>query len=140
MKVRISRFGLPVVVCLVVSLAAWGQYPGGGMGGTTGTGGTYTAPAGGYKASTGIAIGAAAAAAGGIGFLLLHNRGSVKGCVESGANGATLTSGKTVYTLVGATSDIKPGERFELKGKASQDKAGHHSFDVRQVAKDLGAC
>lgn len=140
MKHHTDRLGFLVAMCLIFTVGAWAQYPTGGGTGGTGTGGTYTAPAGGYKTSTGVIVGVAAAAGGAAAFLLLHNRGTVKGCVENGSSGTTLTSGKTVYTLVGAPSDVKPGERFELKGKTLKDKAGHRSFDVQKVGKDLGPC
>lgn len=140
MKVfRSRRLGVLLVAGLATSISLWAQYPTGG-GGTGSTGGTYTAPAGGYKTSTGVLIGAGAAAAGAVAFLVLHNRGTVKGCFEQGASGPTLTSGKNVYALVDAPESLKPGERFELKGKAARDKAGHRSFSVQKVAKDLGAC
>jgi hypothetical protein len=71
-----SGFILRFAVALSLGTASiFGQYPGGS-----------SQPPGGYHSSTGIAIGAGAAA--GIGYLVLrnHNRGTVVGCLRSASN------------------------------------------------------
>lgn len=122
-------------VALALSLTAWGQ----GVYGP-GTPG-YTAPPGGYKASTGLLIGGAVAAAGVVGFLLLHHSDSVTGCVATSGAGQTLTtSDHKTLTLSGDTAGLQAGERVKLDGKSLKSNDGPQGFEVHKLAKDLGAC
>src|SRR5690348_16428017 len=101
-----SRFTILPSLC---AASTFGQYPGGApppsMGGATPPSGSYNPSMGGYHTSTGIAIGAGAAAGVGILYLVLHNRhhGSVVGCLQS-ANNASETlrddNKKDIYTLI----------------------------------------
>ena len=128
------------VLALGMTLSAFGQvYPGPG---STGGTGTYTPPKGGYKSTTGIAIGAAAAAGVTVAYLALHNRGSVSGCVEAAGNGTQLVDPKSqrTFALIPGTADLKPGERVALKGKKIKNDNGEMSFQVQEVKKDYGPC
>ena len=121
------------VVALLCAASAFAQYSGGTMGST-----------GGYKSSTGIAIGAAAAAGVGIGYLALRHSGGVSGCVESGANGQMQLIGSKAsnnYMLLNPTSvTLEPGERVKLKGKKVKGSSGQEVFEVHGLAKDYGPC
>lgn len=126
-----------------LSGSALGQYGGGGgaMGGSNG--GVYTAPKGGYSSSTGIAIGAGAAAGVGLAYLALHNRSTMVGCVEASSDGTKLMSekDKNTYALI-ASNDVvlAPGERVALKGKKTKDDSGKPTFEVHKMVKDYGSC
>lgn len=130
---------------LLLSTTAHAQYGGGG--GTMGTPtapGTYTPSSGksyGNGKAIGIGIGAAAAGAGAI-YLMTHRSSKVTGCVETANDGLRLTDDKSNRTLalVPGNSDIKPGERLELKGKIKKNAAGEQNFLVKAVDKDLGSC
>jgi hypothetical protein len=134
------RLFLGLLLCAAVSGSALGQY-GGGMGGSTG--GVYTAPKGGYSSSTGIAIGAGAAAGVGLAYLALHHRGTMVGCVEASSDGTKLMNekDKNTYALI-ASNDVvlTPGERVALKGKKTKDDSGKLSFEVHKLMKDYGSC
>lgn len=131
---------------LLLSTTAYAQYGGGG-GGTMSTPtatGTYTPSSGksyGNGKAIGIGVGAAAAGAGAI-YLLTHRSSKVTGCVETANDGLRLTDDKTNRTLalVPGNSDVKPGERLELKGKIKKNAAGEQNFLVKGVQKDLGSC
>jgi hypothetical protein len=129
-----------LVACLVFSLAApaFAQY-GGGMGGTTGT---YTAPKGGYGSSTGIIIGAAAAAGVGVTYLALRHHGNIVGCVEPSSDGTKLMNEKdqNTYALVANNVSLAPGQRVALSGKKSKDDSGKPTFTVSKLVKDYGTC
>jgi hypothetical protein len=132
------------ILWLALSASAFGQYGGGTGMGTTGTGGgVYTAPKGGYKSSTGIAIGAAAAAGVGVAYLALRHRGGVVGCVEQSSDGSKLMNerDKNTYALL-ASKDVvlTPGERVALAGKKAKDDSGKLTFEATRVAKDYGSC
>jgi hypothetical protein len=116
--------------------------PGTGTG--TGTTPVYTAPSGGYKSSTGIAIGAAAAAGIGVGYLVMHSRAGLTGCLVNRDNGQMELVGKKpadTYVLhYNSSVSLQPGERVRLKGKKLHDGSGQNMFEVHGLAKDYGAC
>jgi hypothetical protein len=88
-------------------------------------------------------VGAAAAGAG-ILYLTLHHRGSLTGCVEASDNDAPLSlvddKKHQTFSLLPGSTDLKPGERVELRGKRSKDGKGAQTFQVSKVVKNLGAC
>jgi hypothetical protein len=132
--------GRVAVAVVVLAACAFAQtYPGG-----TTMPGVYTAPSGGYKSSTGIAIGSAAAAGVAVGYLVMHNRGSLSGCLVSGDNGQMELrrnkSGGTYMLRNDSSVSLKTGERVRLKGKKVHDGSGQNMFDVHGLAKDYGAC
>ena len=120
-----------IVALSLSAAAAFGQYPAG------------TSP-GGYHSSTGIAIGAGAAAAAGIGYLVLRNHhGKVSGCVQSIDHVETLLddSQKNAYTLINLNAvPLKTGERVELRGKRIRQNSGTPAFEVHGLIKDYGQC
>ena len=91
----------------------------------------------------GVAVGAIGAGIGiGIYYAVHHNH-SLTGCAVSGANGLELRNGgdQRTYTLVGAVTAIKPGERVRVSGKRVKKSAGpNQQFIVEQLSKDYGAC
>ena len=137
-----TRIALAVVVCAACAFAQ--QYPTDPtMPGTTSAGG-YSAPSGGYKSSTGIAIGTAAAAGVGVGLFVMHYRGSLSGCVASRDNGQLELMGKNhadPYMLLNNSSvPLQPGQRVRLKGRKIHNGSGQAMFEVHKLAKDYGAC
>jgi hypothetical protein len=139
----VARIAAAVVVC---AASAFAQYPGGTTMPGMGTGGTpaYTAPSGGYKSSTGIAIGAAAAAGIGVGYFVMHSRAGLSGCLVSRDNGQMELVGKkpaNTYVLhYNSSVSLQPGERVRLRGKKLRDGSGQNMFEVHGLAKDYGAC
>ena len=131
-----SRRAIGAIVLLVlVSSAAFAQYPGGG-----GTGGTGSYPSYGSK---GAVIGAVAggAAAAGLLYWKFHKRTKMEGCLAG--NGDKLVSGKnnSIYNLTNKQSQtLKPGERVELLGKKTKNSSGEPLFEVYKVSKNLGQC
>ncbi|MGA2217702.1 MAG: hypothetical protein ABSG51_06430 [Terracidiphilus sp.] len=91
----------------------------------------------------GVAIGAIGAGIG-IGIYYgFHHGHSLKGCAVSGASGLELKNkgDDQTYTLVGAVSTIKPGERVRVSGKKAKKSAGPApQFVVEQMSKDYGPC
>jgi hypothetical protein len=91
----------------------------------------------------GIAIGAIGAGIGvGIYYAVHHNR-SLTGCAASGPNGLELENhgDQQTYSLVGAVSAIKPGDRIRVSGKKVKKSTGPSSqFLVEQLSKDFGPC
>ena len=142
---RLTGQAIRMSVILLLSTAAFAQYGGGGgMGGTTGapgSSGTSSTPSYGHGKAIGIGVGAAAAGVGAV-YLMTHRASRVSGCVETADDGLHLTDDRTKRTLalVPGTTDIKSGERVELKGKIKKNAAGDQSFLVKTVAKDLGEC
>ena len=130
---------LGFLLAAAVSGSALAQY---GTGGGS-TGGVYTAPKGGYSSSTGIAIGAGAAAGAGLAYFALRKHGTMVGCVETSSDGTNFVNekDKKTYALI-ASNDVvlAPGERLALKGKKSQDDSGKLSFKVNKLVKDYGSC
>lgn len=96
-----------------------------------------------------VAIVAGVAAAGAIGVgtavAINHDRHILKGCVSSGPDGFQLTrdSDKKVFSLVGVSADIQPGEKVKLHGakqKKQKGSPGNQQFLVERVTKDFGRC
>jgi len=117
---------------LLLSGPAFAQY-GGGRGSASPT----------YGSGKVIAIGAGAAAAGaGVLYLTLHHRGSLTGCVQRGDDGLSLVDDTKhqTYSLLPGSTDLKSGERVELRGKRSKDEKGAQTFHVSKVVKNLGSC
>ncbi len=78
--------------------------------------------------------------------LILHyhhksKSGTITGCVDSGANGMSVTNEKDKrnYALSGNTVSIKQGDRVTLEGKPNGPSNGR-VFEVQMVARDFGAC
>lgn len=117
------------------------SYPG-GTPTTTAPNGTYTAPAGGYSSSTGIGIGVGAAAGAGVLYLVLRHRGLVRGCVQQANDGLSFVDDKSkqIYSLMPGDTDVRSGERVELKGKKVKDDNGTQVFDAKKLVKNLGDC
>jgi len=139
---NLIRLVLGLSLGAVLSSSALGQYgTGGGMGGSTG--GVYTRPKGGYSSSTGIAIGAGAAAGVGLAYLALRHHSTMVGCVEASSDGTKLTNekDKNTYALIaGNDVGLAPGERVALKGKKTKDDSGKLTFEVHKLVKDYGSC
>jgi hypothetical protein len=88
----------------------------------------------------GVIVGVAAAAAVGITYAVLHNRGIVAGCiVETGGKRTLVGSDKKVYSLLDTGPSLPVGERAKLKGHKS-GPASAPSFQVDKVLKDYGHC
>jgi hypothetical protein len=139
---RLMRQGIRLAVILLLSATAYAQYGGGGgTVGTPGSPGTSSTPSYGHGKAIGIGVGAAAAGVAAV-YLMTHRASRITGCVETADDGLHLTDDKTKRTLalVPGTTDIKSGERVELKGKIKKNAAGDQSFLVKTVAKDLGQC
>lgn len=137
------RMILGVALCLFVAAAGFAQYGGGapGMGTTTGAGGVYTPPKGGYKSSTGIAIGGAAAAGVAVAYLMMRNRKSVVGCLAESAAGTELRDAKgQTYVLDAPNVSLKMGDRVKLSGRKTKTDTGEPGFAARKLVKDYGPC
>ena len=87
-----------------------------------------------------------AAIAVGVTLLILHQRhkpksGTITGCIDSGANGASVTNEKDKqnYALSGNTVGVKQGDRMTLQGKP-KDSGQTPVFEVQKVTRDFGAC
>ncbi len=138
-----------LLVCLAVSATASAQYGGGGTGGT-GTGGTNSS--GGYGSGNGkaigIGVGVAVGAALGIGLLVHHhhvaarNETSMIGCTQSVLDGMSLKNEKDnlTYRIVSGGATLQPGQRVELKGVATDQSSGTHSFRVKSLINNYGTC
>ena len=144
LREMLTRLTVAISLCAVSALA---QYdPGPGMPGSPGTPGSpgYTPPKSGYSSKTGIAIGAAAAAGVGIGYLALRNRGEMTGCVARSDNGELTfinEKDKTTYTVMnGGGARLTPGDRLKVKGKKVKQSSGEMALEVRDVKKDFGPC
>jgi hypothetical protein len=143
MKHIMLKLAAGVMIGVAASTAALGQYGGGGMGGSVGggaKGGVYTPPKGGYSSSTGIALGAGAAAGITAGYLVLRSHHSMVGCVGETAKGTTLANGKGVYTLDTGDVNLKVGDRVKVRGKKTKTDSGEPSFAVKKLVKDYGSC
>jgi hypothetical protein len=138
---RAIPFALRVSVILFFSIPAFAQYGGGGTGMGTGTATGTGSPS--YGSGKAIGIGVAAAAAGGVGlYLALHHGSSVTGCVQSGNDGLRLADekNKKTYSLLPGGTDLKPGEKVELRGKKSNEAGAGQSFQATKLVKNLGDC
>lgn len=137
------RVILGVALCLFLTTAGFAQYGGGvpGMGTTAGAGGVYTPPKGGYKSSTGIAIGGAAAAGIAVAYLVLRNHKSVVGCLAESAAGTELRDAKgQTYVLDAPNISLKMGDRVRLSGRKTKTDTGAQGFAARKLVKDYGPC
>jgi hypothetical protein len=98
-------------------------------------------------AGVGIAVGVAAIA------LYVHHKhsmqnkaahpsASIVGCTQVANNGVTLLDekDKKVYSLVAAGMDLKSGERVELTGNETVDRAGKRIFTAETLSRNLGFC
>lgn len=136
--------GLSIAVALALTAPAFGQYNGGsgGTGGGTTSGGVYTPPKGGYSSSTGIAIGVGAAAAAGVAYFALRNRGTLTGCVQGAGNDPVIITGKDdkSYTLDDGGLSLKTGDRVKLRGKKVKSSSGETTFTATKLVKDYGPC
>ena len=69
---------------------------------------------------------------------------TITGCINSGANGMTVTDekDKQIYALSGNTTGIKPGDRMKLQGKKVKSKGADKTivWEAKAVAKDFGVC
>jgi hypothetical protein len=141
------RLAQCIVLYTAISTTAFAQYGGGGTTTGAGTGG-YTPPKGGYSAGTGIAIGAAVAAAVGVALLVRHRHhaaqphASLVGCTQSAQSGFSVTNEKDhqTYLLVADNADLKAGERVELSGQKTKDGLGSRTFLVQNIVEDYGVC
>ena len=83
-------------------------------------------------------------AAVGVGIYLVARKPPARtGCVQTTATGLQLKaeSDAELYTLVGDTALIKPGDRVKVSGKRKKkDSSGPRLFVVDKVVKDYGAC
>ncbi len=133
-----------IFLVVTVSGAAFAQYGGGTTGGMAGgsAGGVYTPPKGGYSSSTGIAIGAGAAAGVGLAYYMLHNRKSVVGCVEESAGGTQLLNekDKKTYAIDPGDLSLKVGDWVKLSGKKMKSDSGQPTFVAKKLVKDYGSC
>lgn len=140
--ISIRRMILGVALCLFVAAAGFAQYGGApGMGTPGSTGGVYTPPKGGYKSSTGIAIGGAAAAGVAVAYLVMRNRKSVVGCLAESAAGTELRDAKgQTYVLDAPNVSLKMGDRVKLSGRKTKTDTGAPGFAARKLVKDYGPC
>jgi len=69
---------------------------------------------------------------------------TITGCVNSGANGMTVTDEKDkhIYALSGNTTGIKPGDRMKLQGRKVKPKGPDKTlvWEAKDVTKDFGVC
>jgi hypothetical protein len=128
-----NQFVRGFLFTLLLSAPAFAQYGGGGS----------ASPSYGSGKAIGVGVGAAAAGAGVL-YLTLHHKGSLTGCVGASDNEAPLSlvdeKKHQTYSLLPGTTDLKPGERVELRGKSSKDGKGGQTFRVSRVVKNLGTC
>lgn len=71
-------------------------------------------------------------------YVIVH-KPSITGCTEEGANGLAIHTERKnrTYSLTGDTGSLRAGERVCVSGKAHEK---NHTFAVRKVSKDFGAC
>ncbi len=69
---------------------------------------------------------------------------TITGCVNSGANGMTVTDEKDnrIYALSSNTEGIKPGDRMKLHGKRVKSKGPDKKlvWETKSVENDFGVC
>ncbi|HXU13754.1 MAG TPA: hypothetical protein VN708_01385 [Terriglobales bacterium] len=131
-----SRRAIGAIVLLVlVSSAAFAQYPGGGGAGSSGSYPSY--------GSKGAVIGAVAggAAAAGLLYWKFHKRTKVEGCLAGSGDKLVSEKDNHIYNLTNKQNQtLKPGELVELLGKKTKDSSGEPLFEVHKLSKDLGQC
>ncbi len=91
-----------------------------------------------YVALAAVGVGAVA----GLSIYFLVRKGpSLTGCVDADAAGLELKDegSQRVYTLIGETGNIKPGERVQVYGKKEKSKTDPH-FLIKHLPKALGPC
>ena len=95
----------------------------------------------------GVVVGVVAVVAVGTVILVeLHkDHHSVKGCVFVGTNGVQVQneSDHKMYTVTGATQNVKPGDRVRLSGSKEKQPKGSTAarvFVVEKFSKDYGSC
>jgi hypothetical protein len=71
-----------------------------------------------------------------------HNHHNIKGCVLNGPNGLQVQDGDKIYSLTGATAQIKAGDVVRVHGdRAKRTKASSGAtFVVEKVSRDYGPC
>ena len=69
---------------------------------------------------------------------------TITGCVNSGANGMTITDEKDrqTYGVSGNTVGVTAGDRLKLTGKKVKPKAPDKTliWEAKEVSKDFGVC
>ena len=107
----------------------------------------YAQTGAGKIVSTGKIVGAIVGIVAGLALVVLIvylsvHKTSIKGCVQSDAQGLSLIreEDKKAYALSGSTGNLKAGERVGLNGKKGKDASGRLTFQVQKVANDYGAC
>ena len=70
-----------------------------------------------------------------------HKKATITGCVQSGANGTSVTDEKDqqIYLLSGDPAGIKAGDRMTVAGNRKAGGKGS-VFEVHGVIKDFGVC
>jgi len=64
---------------------------------------------------------------------------SLTGCVSQSEKGLTLSTRDASYQLLDAPTQVKPGNRFALRGHKSK-QSSLRTFRIDHVAHDYGAC
>jgi hypothetical protein len=78
--------------------------------------------------------------------IVIHNKAgnrTITGCVNSGANGMTLTDEKDhrAYSLSGETAGVKPGDRMSLQGKSVKPHGSEtFTLQTKKIKQDFGVC
>lgn len=117
---------------------ALAQY-GGGTGGSSGSGGTYTPGSRSYGHGAAIAGIAGGVAGAGLLFYALHHRhAAVVGCVSSDGKTLNADNSKHSYQLTGTS--VAAGNRVAVVGKKTKGGSGIDQLEVLSVKKDYGQC
>ena len=93
----------------------------------------------------GAMVGVGVAVGVGVGFGVYYaTHPTIKGCVSEGPGGLQLKNDKDqkIYSLTGATTDVKAGEVVSLRGKKKSAKGASTAdfFWVEKVGKSSGTC
>jgi uncharacterized membrane protein len=77
--------------------------------------------------------------------LIVHHNGkkaTITGCVNSAANGMSMTDEKDkhTYALSGDLIGVKAGDRMTLEGKRRKENGTTFVFEAHRVTHDLGGC
>jgi hypothetical protein len=72
---------------------------------------------------------------------MVYHKTTLLGCVEQSSDGVKMLNekDKKTYSLDANGQDLKAGERFQVRGKATKDSSGNKVLHIKE-AKDLGAC